>query len=363
MTPDGYQMPEMQVRVGESRLQGSGRVDVTGPRPRLEVRVTAPSIQLDDFPMPERLTDAPSGHLASAGLRTTGRNLAGQTEQLLSAGVLRRLDAVLDVEVQQVLSGTDRLADGAVHLAIIDGRLDFGPAHVNTPGGAMRLSGRYDPTGEGVALMARASLERFDYSVIARRLGRANDLSGLVSLDLELSGRAPSMDGIMDHASGKIAYSVWPSELRGGIVKLWASNVILALLPAIDPGRQAQVNCVVGRFDLREGKLTDDRIMIDTTGVRVRGAGTANLATEELAFVFHPRAKGVSLFRLKPPLHVTGSFSDFHIGVDRRDLPEAILRMILSPILLPFERLTLGPLPRDGADVCAYPQGGNASPH
>ncbi len=363
MTPDGYQMPEMQVRVGESRLQGSGRLDVTGPRPRLEVKVGAPRIQLDDFPMPERLTDTPSGYLASAGLRATGRNLAGQTERLLSAGVLRRLDAVLDVEVQQVLSGTDRLADGAMHLAVIEGRLDFGPAHVNTQGGALRLSGRYDPTGEGVALIARANLERFDYSVIARRLGRANDLSGLVSLDLALAGRAPSMEGFMDHASGKIAYSVWPSELRGGLVKLWASNVILALLPAIDPGGQAQVNCVVGRFDLREGKLTDDRIMIDTTGVRVRGAGTANLATEELAFVFHPRAKGVSLFRLKPPLHVTGSFSDFHIGVDRRDLPEAILRMILSPILLPIQRLTLGPLPRDGADVCAYPQGGNASPH
>jgi uncharacterized protein involved in outer membrane biogenesis len=227
----------------------------------------------------------------------------------------------------------------------------------------MRLSGRYDPTGDGVALIARARLERFDYSVIARRLGRANDLSGLVSLDLELSGRAPALDGIMDHASGTIEYRVWPSELRGGLVKLWASNLILALLPAIDPGGQAQVNCVVGSFDLTEGKLTDDRILIDTTGVRVRGVGTANLATEELAFVFHPRAKGVALFRLKPPLHVTGSFSDFHIGVDRRDLPEAILRMMLSPVLLPIERLTLGPLPRDGADVCADPQGGNASPH
>jgi uncharacterized protein involved in outer membrane biogenesis len=363
MTPTGYQMPEMQVRVGESRLQGSGRLDVTGPRPRLEVKVGAPRIQLDDFPMPERLTDSPSGAAASEGLRAAGRNLAGQTERLLSAGVLRRLDVVLDVQVQQVLSGTDRLADGAVHLAVIDGRLDFGPAHVNTPGGALRLSGQFDPTGEGVGLIARAKLERFDYSVIARRLGRANDLTGLVSLDLALSGRAPSMEGFMDHASGKIAYRVWPSELRGGLVRLWASNVILALLPVVDPGSQAQVNCIVGRFDLREGELTDDRILIDTTRVRVQGAGTANLATEELAFVFHPRAKGVSLFRLKPPLHVTGALSDFRIGVDRRDLPEAILRMILSPILLPIDRLTLGPLPRDGADVCAYPQGGNASPH
>jgi hypothetical protein len=42
---------------------------------------------------------------------------------------------------------------------------------------------------------------------------------------------------------------------------------------------------------------------------------------------------------------------------------EAILRMILSPILVPIQLLTLGPLPRDGAAVCASPQGGNASPH
>ncbi len=34
---------------------------------------------------------------------------------------------------------------------------------------------------------------------------------------------------------------------------------------------------------------------------------------------------------------------------------ESVLRLIASPILLPIEWLTLGPLPRDGADVCADP--------
>jgi hypothetical protein len=32
-----------------------------------------------------------------------------------------------------------------------------------------------------------------------------------------------------------------------------------------------------------------------------------------------------------------------------------MLRMLASPIIVPWERLTLGPLPRDGADVCADP--------
>jgi hypothetical protein len=29
--------------------------------------------------------------------------------------------------------------------------------------------------------------------------------------------------------------------------------------------------------------------------------------------------------------------------------------MVASPILVPLERFTLGPLPRDGADVCTNP--------
>ncbi len=132
-------------------------------------------------------------------------------------------------------------------------------------------------------------------------------------------------------------------------------NLLLALLPVIDPGGESQVNCIVGRFDLKNGNLIDDKIMIDTTRVRIRGAGNANLATEELAFVFRPRAKGLALFRLQTPLRVSGTLTDYRIGVERRDMIESILRMIGSPILLPLEQFTLGPLPRDGADVCTNP--------
>ncbi len=97
------------------------------------------------------------------------------------------------------------------------------------------------------------------------------------------------------------------------------------------------------------------RLMIDTTRVRVRGAGSANLRTEQLAFVFRPRAKGFPLFRLQTPLRVTGTLTDYRFGVTQLDWVESILRLAGSPILIPLERLTLGPLPRDGADVCTDP--------
>ncbi len=355
ITPTGYAVRDLVVSAGASRLDGTGELDLSGPRPRLDVQVTATDIQLDDFPLPERLTEDARPTLTAQSVRATTRALARRTERLMSVRFLRRLDAYIDVVVKQVYSGTDRLADGALRVQVNDGRLHLGPALVNVPGGTLRLSIAYDPTAPVVDFKAGAYIERFDYGVLARRLHQAEGVRGLFSGRVELAGQAPSLDQIMLYADGQIDFAVWPEDVRGGIFNLWSVNLLLAVLPVIDPGGESHVNCIVGRFDLDDGIVSDDKILIDTTRVRVRGAGSANLRTEALDFVFRPQAKGLALFRLQTPLRVTGTLTDYHIGIDRRDLPESILRMLASPIVVPWQRLTRGPLPRDGADVCTDP--------
>ena len=159
----------------------------------------------------------------------------------------------------------------------------------------------------------------------------------------------------MNNANGRFDFAVWPTELRSCVFKLWSVNLVLTLVPLLGIGGASQVNCIVGRFDLNNDDLTGDMIMIDTGAVRIRGGGHANLATEELAFVFRPRSKGLALFRLQTPLRVTGGLEDQHFGHDSRDTAESMLRLIASPILLPIERFALGPLPRDGAGLCTDP--------
>jgi AsmA family protein len=355
MTPTGYELQGLQVSVGRSRLGGTGKLDLGGPRPRLDVQVAAPSIQLGDFPLPQQLADSPAPPGTGRGLRAATGRTARRTEKLLSAAFLRRLDATVDVKAKEVLSGNDRLADGALHLKLEGGRLHLDPAVVNLPGGAVRLSISYDLKQTEIEFAATASIERFDYGIIARRLGRADDVRGLFSLNLELAGTAPSLDMLLRNANGRVDIAVWPTELRSGVFNLWSANLVLQLLPLVDPRAQPEVNCIVGRFDLERGDLNDDMILIDTTAVRIRGVGRANLATEKLEFVFRPRAKGFALFRLQTPLRVTGTLDDQRFGFERSDVAESVLRLIASPILLPIEWLTLGPLPRDGADVCTNP--------
>jgi AsmA family protein len=355
MSSSGYELQALTLVVGQSRLEGSGKLDLSGPRPRAELRVAAPSIQLDDFPMPQRLTEPIEPPVPEGGMRTTASRTAGRIDRLLSARFLRRFDAAVDVNAGEVLSGADRLADGAFRLQLQEGRLDLDPAVLNLPGGGMRLSMSYDLKQSEVDFQVAARIERFDYGIIARRLNRADNLRGLFSLNLELAGTAPSLDSTLRHANGRLDIAVWPTELRSGVFNLWSANLVLALLPLIDPGQTSQVNCIVGRFDLKDGDLIEDKLLIDTGTVRIAGTGHADLRSEELAFVFRPRAKGPGLFRLQTPLRVSGTLSDQRFGVDPRDVFYSTLRMIASPILVPIERLTLGPLPRDGADVCTDP--------
>ncbi len=161
----------------------------------------------------------------------------------------------IDVKAKEVLSGNDRLADGALRVKLEGGRLHLDPVVVNLPGGAVRLSISYDLKETEVEFAAAASIERFDYGIIARRMGRANDLRGLFSLNLELAGTAPSLDTIMRNANGRVDFAVWPTELRSGVFNLWSANLVLQLLPLIDPRVRPEVNCIVGRFDLERRPL------------------------------------------------------------------------------------------------------------
>jgi uncharacterized protein involved in outer membrane biogenesis len=355
MTPTGYEVQRLAVRVGQSRLNGRGQLDVTGARPRLDLRVSAPSIQLDDFPLARNGMAAAAGPADVDALRETARGAASQTQQLLSAEFLRRFDAYVDVTVRQVLSGADRLGDGALRVQLIAGQLYLGPAEVNLPGGTLRLSLAYDPTESLIKFAAGAYLEHFEYGVIARRVRPGSDLAGLLSLNLELTSNTPALSAIMANADGRIDLAVWPRNLGAGQIDLWVVNLFRELLPVLDRRAQSQVNCAVGRFDLRSGVLTRDALVIDTSRMRVLGAGEVDFATEAIDFRFQPRAKDLQFFSLETPVRVTGTLTDFNIGVSPGDVLATIARFFGSVIVVPLETLFRGPIPRDGADVCTDP--------
>jgi hypothetical protein len=354
----GYEVPDLELRVGESRLKGRGSYTTAGERPRVDVALTAPRIQLDDFkfgswsPFEKKKQDQPEKKLTVEEMRAKAKEAAAEGQKLLSRQTLTRLDAYLDVQVDEVLSGTDRLGSGSLHAQLAQGRLDFGPAKVNVPGGSALLSAAYEPSDTDVAVQMRIEVDRFDYGILARRIKPGTDLQGLFSLNFQLDSRAPTIDALMAHADGRVDFAVWPRNMRSGIFDLWAVNLFLALVPAVDPAKESKVNCAVGRFDLRDGELTHDAILMDTTRMRVAGEGRVDFDTETMHLRLAPKAKEPQFFSLATPIQVTGKLTDFKVGVAPGGVAETTLRFLTSVFVVPIEKLTKGRPPRDGADVC-----------
>jgi hypothetical protein len=321
------------------------------------MKLTAPHVQLDDFEFggwspfekTEKKDDKP---LSVDEMRAKAKEAAAEGQKLLSPDTLRRMDAYLDVQVDAVLSGQDRLGSGTLHAQLADGRLEFGPAQVNVPGGSAALSAAYEPTDRDVAVQAQIRVDRFDYGILARRAKPGTDLEGTFSLRFDLTSRAPTIDALMSRADGRVDFAVWPRNMRSGIFDLWAVNLFVALVPAVDPSTASKVNCAIGRFDLRNGKLTHDAIVIDTSRMRVAGEGRVDFDSETMAFKLAPRAKTAQFFSLATPIAVTGTLTDFNIGVAPGGIAETTVRFLTSLFVVPIQKLTEGKVPRDGADLC-----------
>jgi AsmA family protein len=112
------------------------------------------------------------------------------------------------------------------------------------------------------------------------------------------------------------------------------------------------VNCAIGRFQLNDGKLVDRVILMDTSRMRVTGKGSADFSKENLDLRMRPQAKTAQFLSLATPISVSGTFSNFKIGVSPGDVLETVGRLATSILWVPLQKIAGKKIPADGSDVC-----------
>ncbi len=358
VSPVGYEVSSLQLQVGSSQLNGHGRIDTRTVPPRIDVDLTAPRIQLDDFRFgdwsPEKSKRSTarspgSGHSMLQKADETGR----EAREVLSPEILRRQNAFLTVRVDQVVSGQDMLGNGKLDAQLENGKAVIGPVIIITPGGSASLRLQYEPVEKDVALNLNVEAKHFDYGILARRIDHKSEMQGTFSMNVDVSARARYFSELLRYGKGNIDFVVWPQNMKSGFLDLWAVNVLVALLPAIDSSNTSVVNCAIGRFALKDGKLSGKTLLVDTTRMRVTGKGGVDFATEKLDFYMQPRAKTPQLLSFSLPVELDGSFENFGVGVRPIDVLETMGQFTTSVVWAPLQLLFGKEPPPDGHDVCA----------
>jgi len=358
MTRRGYEVSTLRLQVGASRLTGRGKLDTTLTPPRIDVALAAPTIQLDDFRFgdwsPEKAQpDSGTKSRSIDDLRAQATRQSDQVQQLLSAQVLRRQNAYLTVSVDQVLSARDAMGSGTLEARLEDGDARIGPVVVNAPGGSATFRLGFKPDDGAVSVSLQAAASHFDYGILARRLDPQTEMRGILSLDVDVMARAPRIAEMWRYGKGHIDFAVWPENLKSGLLDMWAVNVLMALLPAVDSSGASKVNCAIGRFTLNDGKLSEKTMLIDTSRMRVTGKGRVDLAAEDILLYAQPRAKTPQFLSFALPVELAGKLDDFHVGVRAGDVLETVAQLAASVVTVPVQSLLGRGLPPDGRDVCA----------
>jgi len=357
MSPNGYEVSSLLLQVGTSQLTGQGKFETKLIPPRLDISLEAPTIQLDDFRFgnwsPEKPKSASTEKPKSKEeLSQEASKASKQVQQILSPEALRRQNAYLSVRVDQVVSGKDVLGNGRLNAQLQNGRAEIGPIIVNTVGGSAFLNIGYEPAEKDVGVSLKAEAKHFDYGILARRVDKQSEMRGTFSLDVDVNARAQYLSEILRNGKGHINFAVWPENLKSGLLDVWAVNVLMALLPAVDPSNESKVNCALGRFELKDGMMSEKTFLIDTSRMRVRGKGGIGFVEEDINLKVKPRAKTPQFMSLAIPIELTGKFDDFHVGVSTTDVLETLGQFATSVFWVPFEMLFGKTIPADGRDVC-----------
>ena len=352
-----YTVDELILKLGSSSLQGQGRLDTHLSPAQLSINLTAPQIQLDDFPLAGwSATPAPAAATSASNesdsLRKKAVDTSEQIQSLLSAQTLRSITANLSVRVDRVIAGKDQLGGGTLEAKIAEGRAIIGPATIAMQGGTAKALVTYEPRERDVVTDMKIDIDTFDYGVLARRIKPAADISGRFSLHMDVRSLSPRLSDALKHGNGTLDFLVLPKEMKAEMVDLWAVNLFLALLPTIDPKNESKVNCAIGRFTLVNGKLNQRQLVLDTSKVRVTGTTAIDLANETLHMRLQPQAKTAQFLSLATPLEVKGSLDKFSIGPNAGDVLQTIVRFATSVVWVPIKRLFSEAVPEDGRDVC-----------
>ena len=333
---------ELEAQVNESRLDGRAELDWSGTRPRVQLEFEAPEIQLDDFELGDWRafpagSEPPSPTTAKTPNRARAQDATGTT--ILSEAGLRSIDGRISLRVGRVLSGPDELGAGELEARIENGQLSLRPVRIEGQGGAAEFTLMFEPRGSQQTSEIRLLVDRFDYGVLARRLQPGARLEGLFGVDLEARSRGPLGEPPLAHADGHLDFAVFPTDLAAGAIDLWTVNLLLALLPIVDPLEGSRIHCALGFFDLEGGVLRERELLLDTTHMSVGGRATIDFRSRTIEALLRTKAKKPKFLSLATPVRVKGSFDDFGVGVTARSLLETTVRVVTSPIHVPLRRI------------------------
>ncbi len=297
-----------------------------------------------DFQLREGARRAPDELTLNAAFSTvdlTGLPMSQQPGEMtlrIDADPGTLLDA--DVTAKHLVRGALRADDVELKVKLAPGSLVIAPLTLRVAGGKARIDATLRNTGTSATMQVDAALTSADAGQIAGVLGTGPlPLTGAVDARAQVNFGGNTVTDAGRSNRGVVIVSMHSGAIERKIME--GASTDLRLLFRSSAG-SAQIHCLLGILDLRDGVGRVAPLRIKTSEGTIAGAGTFDLRDNTIDVIVASESASTGLFALDLPMRIAGAILDPHVSpaalsagndpakasVDPRDMPAALLALV-----------------------------------
>jgi uncharacterized protein involved in outer membrane biogenesis len=311
---DTYEIRDLALGIGSSRITGRIDAGLSGKRPRIEADFVASRIDLADF-------EEPAVNAQAMGDPPPEKLFSGEP---LSLGSFGLADARIGLEADALVSGGLELSALSVAVRLEDRVLDVDPLRAGLAGGRLDLALQVNASGKRPRVAIAGKTRAVDVGRLARSQGSEILSGGPLDLDFDLVGWGASVREIMASLGGTLSLRMGAATLEDEMAGLALSD-LKSVLRGEGGAKTARIECVWADFAVEKGIARPDGIVVDLSSIVLFGAGKIDLGRELLDLEFDRQAHSRSASEALPPFSVEGPLSEPSVGIAAAALAGRVL--------------------------------------
>lgn len=333
-------------RVGSSDLSGTLEYIAQKPRPLLKGSLLSNQLKLQDL--------APLiGADSNASKANRGDGVAQPSNKVLPVEQFDTarwgsIDADVKFTGRKIIRDKDLpIQDLVADVHLKDSVLSLTPLNFGVAGGNLVSNIKLDGSNKLIKAEMKISARHLKIKQLFPTLASTQASLGEINGDASLSAVGNSVASLLASSNGELKTLINQGTISKFLLEAAGLNIGNVVISKLFGDKQVKLNCLASDFAVTNGVMDARTFVMDTDDAIVNVEGQVNLAQESLALTINPKTKGLRIFSLRSPLHVTGSFKNPDVGVDKGVLAlkagGAIALGVLAPVAAVLPLINISP--------------------
>ncbi|MBT7265465.1 MAG: AsmA family protein [Rhodospirillaceae bacterium] len=318
-----YAVDNFKMKLGGTDVSGNVLASLKSKTPNITVALTSNNLDLADILAAAPQSDAPK----EAVKKDDGRVFPNDP---LPVDGLKSATVNLKFLGKKVILNGAPLTDLSLGLALKGGKLTLDPFQAEFAKGKMIGVIILDGSRTRPSLLIDFKAKGTDVGKLLKDMDVTDMLTGAADTTITLKGSGGSVRQIMAGLNGKTEIIMKDGTVATKYLDLIAADLVKTVMPG--GADTTKINCLVNRFNIKQGIATNTAMVFDTEKMTISGGGKIDLRSEKLDLKIKPAPKDASLVSMAVPIDVGGTLKSPSALPSTTAVLKGIAGLALGPV-------------------------------